>query len=471
MAQAVSHAASPPAQSLSIGGVFVLGLGALDFGLEQSIVIPALPVLADHYGASLVAVAWLVTGFVLASIVAVPLFSRLGDLFGKRRMLLLSLAAFAVGSLICALTHSIELAIAGRIIQGLGAAVGPLTYGLARDNVSPELLPRAIGAIVGAAMAGGAIGFLLSGLVVDHFSAAAVFWLLFLLAGGLVVAVFALVAESPVRAKVPVDVGGAILLGVGLVTLLLAISKGSEWGWSSARIVGLFAAAAVLLMIFVLVERRVRQPLVDLALVVTRPFANANVAVFAFGYSFFIAVFLVPQIAASPDTTGYGLGLSTMEIGLVLAPTGFVALAAGWAGGRIVRRTGPRALVALGSVLGIAAFVSLTLAHSTAFALAAGSALLGLAWGFMLTGIYYVVIRSVSTDKTGVAIAVNVVIRNTAVAIGAQAAFAIVAAVELVDQFPAESGYTRAFVMGAAGAGVALLASALLPGRVTTTPR
>jgi MFS family permease len=443
----------------------VLGLGALDFGLEQSIIIPALPVLAEHYDASLVAVAWLVTGFVLASIVAVPLFGRLGDLFGKRLMLLVSLAAFAIGSLICALTHSIELAIAGRIIQGLGAGVGPLTYGLARDNVSLELLPRAIGAIVGAAMAGGAIGFLLSGLVVDHFSAAALFWLLFILAGGLTIAVLVLVAESHVRANVRVDPGGAVFLAAGLVTLLLAISKGSDWAWSSARVVGLFVASAVLLTFFVLVERRVRQPLVDLALVVTRPFANANICVFAFGYSFFIAVFLVPQIAAAPETTEYGLGLSTMGIGLVLAPTGIVALAAGWAGGRIVDRIGPRALVALGSALGVAAYVSLTLAHGTAFELAAGSALVGVAWGFILTGIYSVVIRSASTDKTGVAIAVNVVIRNTAVAIGAQAAFAIVAAVALVGQFPAESGYTRAFVMGAAGAGLALLASALLPGR------
>lgn len=166
-----AHAAGAPAQSLSIGGVFVLGLGALDFGLEQSLVLPALPVLADHYSASLIAIAWLVTGFGLAWIVAVPLFGRLGDLYGKRLMLLVSLGAFAVGSLVCALTESITLAVAGRIVQGLGAAVGPLTYAIARDTVSPEH-PRAIGAVVGAATAGGAVGFLLSGFVVDPLRAA-----------------------------------------------------------------------------------------------------------------------------------------------------------------------------------------------------------------------------------------------------------------------------------------------------------
>lgn len=443
----------------------MLGLGALDFGLEQSIVIPALPELAQHYDASVIGVGWLVTGFTLASIVAVPLFGRLGDLFGKRLMLLVSLGAFAVGSLICALTESIELAIAGRIIQGLGAAVGPLTYALARDNVPPELLTRAIGAVVGAAMAGGAIGFLLSGFVVDRFSAPAVFWFLFGLAAFVAVAALALVNESSVRARVPIDFAGAALLSLALVALLLAISKGSAWGWTSGRIVSLFAASFVLLAVFVLVERRVRQPLVDLTLVVRRPFLNANVCVVAFGFSFFIAVFLVPQIAAAPEETGYGSGLSTMEIGFVLAPTGFIALLGGWAGGHVVDRIGPRALVALGAAAGSVGYVSLTLAHDTPVSLAIGSALVGLAWGLILTGIYPIVIRGASTDKTAVALAVNVVIRNTSVSVGAQVAFAIVAAAAVVSGFPAESGFENAFLVAAGGTLVAFLASALLPGR------
>lgn len=445
--------------------MFVLGLSALDFGLEQSLIVPALPALGEHYHASLIAIAWLVTGFTLASVVGVPVLGRLGDLFGKRRLLLVSLSAFAVGSLVCALTHSIALAIAGRIVQGLGAAVGPLTYGLARDNVSPEQLPRAIGAVVGAAMAGGAIGFLLSGLVVDRFSPAAIFWALFGLAAGCGLAVFALVRESDERANVRIDFVGAAILSAGLVALLLAISKGRDWGWSSARIDSLFAASFVLLAAFVAVERRVREPLVDLALLIRRPFASANACVFAFGFAFFLGVFLIPQIAAAPVTTAYGSGLSTTKIGLVLAPTGIVALVGGWVGGRAIDRIGSRAVVACGSAFGIGAYLSLAFAHDTPFALAAGSALVGLAWGLMLTGIYAVVIRGARTDETGVALAVNVVVRNTAVAVGAQVAFTIVAAVEVVSGFPADSGYKYAFVMGAAGAAVALLASALLPRR------
>jgi MFS family permease len=285
---------------------------------------------------------------------------------------------------------------------------------------------------------------------------------------GVAVAIVALVPESPVRARVPIDVGGAVLLGSGLLMLLLGISKGSAWGWLSVEIVGIFAASVVLLACFVLAERRVRQPLVDLGLFVTRPFADANVCAALFGYSFFLTLLLVPQIAASPTASGYGLGYSTLGIGLILLPTGLAALVGGWAAGRVMDRVGPRALVAAASALGIAAYVFLTLSHDTAVALTTGSAAVGLAIGSIMTSIFSVVARDASTDKTAIALAVNSIARTTTVAVGAQVTFAIITDAGLAGAFPAEAGYTRAFLVGAAGAGLALLASALLPGRAST---
>lgn len=461
----ISRAAEPPAGTLSIAGVFVLALGALDFGLEQSIVVPALPALADHYDASLVAVGWLVTGFLLASVVAVPVLGRMGDIYGKRRLLLVSLGTFAVGALICALTDAIALAIAGRVIQGIGAAVGPLSYSLARDTVEPGLVSRAIGTVVGCATAGGAIGFVLSGLLVDYVSVDAIFWFLLALALATGAAIWALVPETPLRTRVPVDVGGAFLLALGLLAAMLAISKGNAWGWSSPRIVALFAASAVVLVLFALVERRVREPLVDLALVVTRPFADANVCAVLFGYSFFLAVFLVPLIAAAPKDTGYGLGLGTTEIGLLLLPTGLASAFGGWISGRLIDRVGSRAFVAIGSALAVVGYLALALAPETHAVLAVGSALLGLTWGLLLPAIYLVTINGVSTDKTAVAISVNVVGRNSAATLGVQIAFVILSGAGAAF----ESGYDRVFVMGALGAGLTLLAARLLPGPALRT--
>ena len=178
----------------------MLSLGALDFGLEASIVLPALPALAEHYGASLAGVAWFATAFQLVAVAAVPLLGRLGDVVGKRRVLLVALTAFATGSLLCAITSSIGVAIAGRAIQGVGAAVAPLGLGIARDTLPRDRLGRAIGVLVGGATVGGAVGVQLSGLLVDQFSAAGNFWFLVIFALLHSIATMACVPESPARA-------------------------------------------------------------------------------------------------------------------------------------------------------------------------------------------------------------------------------------------------------------------------------
>ncbi|HWT24490.1 MAG TPA: MFS transporter, partial [Solirubrobacteraceae bacterium] len=338
---AVPRQAAP----LSLGGLLVLAFGALDFGLEMSIVLPALPAFAREYSASVIAVSWLASGFLLASVVAVPLLGRLGDIFGRRRLLFVALSAFALGSLVCALADSIGAVIAGRIVQGMGAAIGPLALGIARDTLPPERLTQGIGILVGASGAGAAIGFLLSGALVDLVSVSAIFWFLLVVALALMAAAAALVPESPVRARVPVDAAGAVVVGAALAALLLAISKGNDWGWTSGRVLGLLAGAAALLAGFVAVERRAAAPLVDLRLVARRPFAQAHVCAFGIGASFAVAVIVIPQLAALPAVTGYGLGYTTTQTGLVLLPMAVMSIVAGLLGGRFADAAGPRALV------------------------------------------------------------------------------------------------------------------------------
>jgi MFS family permease len=448
-----------------IGGLVVLTLGALDFGLEQTLVLPALPALTDHYGATVTGTSWLITGFLLTSVVGIPLLSRLGDMFGKRRMVLVSLGAFASGSFVCAVADSIGPAIAGRALQGVGAAVGPLTYALARDMYPPQVLPRAIGAVIGAASVGSAMGYVLSGLLVDHLSAVSVFWLLFALPVVLAVAVVAFVPESIVRARVPIDIPGAVVLGSALAAILLGISRSADWGRTSAATIGAVALGAVLLASFMVVELRSRRPLVDPRLVLTRPFAQAHACAVALGFSFFIATFLTPVIAATPTASGYGSGLDALHVGLVLFPTGIATLLGAWLGGRAVDRVGPRALVAAGSALAACGYVSLAVAHDSPVRLAVGSAVVGLAAGPVLTAIAAVVVRSAGTDVTGVAASVNAVFRNTSVSVGAQIAFAIVASAGVVGGFPDDSAYEQAFSLGAGGAGLTFASAVLLPGR------
>jgi MFS family permease len=428
----------------------VLALGALDFGLEQSIVLPALPRLAEHYGTSILGATWLAVGFILASAVAVPLFGRLGDIAGKRGMILVSLGLFTAGSLLCALSSSIGPAIAGRVLQGLGAAIVPLTLGLARDTVPPGELARVVGIVLGAAAVGSGLGFFVSGALVDLFSPAAIFW--FLAATGTVlgISVALLAPESPVRAPAKLDLPGALLLGLGLGALLLALSQAPEWGWTDRRVHLLCAVAAGALAAFGLTERRRAEPLVDPKLVTTRPFVNADLCVLAFGFAFFVAIYAVPRIAT-------GLGLSVTEIGLVLVPTSVAALLGSVLGGRAIERVGPRVQVPLGAIIGALGYGSLAAVHDTALALTTGSMVIGFAQGLILTGIYPVVLRSAGVDQTSIAASVIVVARNVGLAFGVMAAATMIA----------EAGYSAAFLLAAGSALLVALLAAWLPERVT----
>jgi MFS family permease len=462
----VAYTAAPTrVRTISYAGLLVVALGSLDIGLEQSLVLPALPALAQHYQSSLIATSWIVTGFLLSTVVATPLLGRLGDMFGRRRLLFVALGAFTAGGLVCALSSSIGLVIAGRIMQGFGSATGALMLGILRESMPGERLTRSIGLVVGGAAAGGAIGSVLSGLLVDHISARSIFWFLTVLSLALMLGVLAFLPESPRLESVRVDYAGAAFLAGGLATLLLAISKGNDWHWTSASILGLFAAAAVLLAVLLLVELRVAQPLVDLALVAKRPFANANVCAFAAGYSFFVVLIVVPQIAAMPSLSGYGFGYSTTRTGLLLVPMAVVALISAWVAGAIVDRVGPRFLMAVGSAVGVAAYVLAALAHGNAAELAVVTTGVGVTFGFTLTGIACVVVRRAHREKTSVASGVNGVLRTTGSAIATAGAAALITGAGHVGPFPAEAGYTRAFWMGAIACGFGLVAAALLPGR------
>ena len=469
----------------------VLAVGVLDLGLEQSIVAPALPAIERHYHASPTAGTWLLTGFVLAAAVAIPLAGRLGDQLGRRRVLIWSLGLFAAGAVVCAVSSTIGLLIAGRVIQGLGAGVAALAVALARDSLPAARLTMAVGLLVAAGSAGSVAGLLLAGLLVDHVSVSAIFWLLFAVAAVLAVLVRAVVPESRARRTAPVDVLGALALAGGLGSLTLAVSEGNSWGWGSARTLLLAGFAIALIGAFVARERLAASPLLDPKALALRPIWSANVAMLGVGYSLLIVLALVPLIGAYPKSTGYGLGLTTTQIGLVLVPSAIATLVGGLLGGRYVSATGAR-LQALGGVALVAAELRGSCSgyshrrgprarddparrrHRVRAGCDHGSRRAGLA----------------RASRPPAALGLNVVIRTVATALGAQVAIAVVTAappafpalralathlralgvsgprLELVTaaaRVPAHSGFTNAFWMAAGATVVALIAVALTP--------
>lgn len=431
----------------------------LSFSLMQTLVVPALPDLQHAFGASTTAVSWVLSAFLLAASVATGLLGRLGDMFGKRRMLLVALGVASAGTFVSAVAGSLGVLVAGRVLQGLGAATIPLALGLVRDTFPLERVPVAIGWISAMFGIGFGVGLVAAGIVVDALGWRWIFWLGLAVTVAGAVAVRAVVPESPARAPGRIDLVGAVLLAAGLIALLLGVSQGRTWGWTSAPTLALLACGAFLLVVFVLAEVRIPQPLVDVRLLRRRPVLSANLATLVVGFGMFGAFTLVPQLVQTPPEAGYGFGASVTGAGLFMLPMAVTMLVASPLAGRMGARTGFRLPLVLACVIGAAGFVGYAVAHTAAWAVAAASAVLGVGVGFAFASVANLVMQAVEPRQSGEAAGINTIMRTVGGAVGAQTAATVVTA----GGAPAESGYTAAFLVSAAALALAAVAALAHP--------
>lgn len=443
--------------------ILVLAAGSIDFAFQQTLG-PALPAIQTQFGASTTATTWLITAFVLAAVVALPLAGPIGDRYGRRRAFIGSLAAFAAGSVVCALAGTIGVMIAGRVLQGLGAGVAALALAIAKDHLPPPAVPRAVGFLIGAGGIGGVAGLLLTGMLVDHASTGSVFWMLFGVSTLVAVAVWVWVPRSPIYSRSQIDWAGAVLLAGGLAALMLAISEGNAWGWGTRRVLALLVGAGVLIGAWVVWERAAIHPLVDLRLLARRSIWRANAAGLAAGVAYFIPFALVPLIAGYPEATGYGLGLTSTQVALVLAPGSAAALVAGIAGGRLVTVVGARRQAILANVFVIASYTMFLILPKTPRALGVALLPLGVGLGLGMGAIINLTLRASDQREAAVTAGLNTVVRTVGQALGPQVAVAVVISVPvLATGLPAEAGFDRGFLFGLVAAVGALAAAWIVP--------
>jgi EmrB/QacA subfamily drug resistance transporter len=443
----------------------VLMVSALAYALSQTLVAPALPAIQRELHTSTTTVTYVLTAYLLSASVATPIMGRLGDMFGKERMLVVTLAAFGAGSLIAALSHSIGVLIAGRVIQGVGGAVFPLAFGIIRDEFPPERVATGIGLISATFGIGGGAGLVLSGVIVDNLSYEWLFWLGVFVTVIAVVATHLFVPESPVKSPAKIDWIGAGLLSGALVSLLVGVSEGNAWGWGDARVLALFMAAAVLAVLWVRFELRVPQPLVDIAMMRRRAVLTTNASGFLVGFGMFGSFILIPQFVQTPPSAGYGFGASVTEAGLFLLPSALVMLIAGPAAGWIGGRFGSRLPMLMGTAMASTSYLFLALVHDERWSIYAGSALLGIGIGFSFAAMANLIVEAVDQRQTGVATGMNTIMRTIGGSLGGQIAAAIVSGHIAASGMPAESGFTTAFAMSAAGVAVAFLLALAIPRR------
>jgi EmrB/QacA subfamily drug resistance transporter len=443
----------------------VLAVSALAFALLQTMVAPALPAIARELHSSTTSVTWVLTIYLLSASVCTPILGRLGDMFGKDRVLTAVLVVLGIGTVVAALSTSLEMLIAGRAIQGAGGAIFPLAFGIIRDEFPPARVGAGIGLISATFGIGGGGGLVLAGIIVDNLHYAWIFWLALVLIVAAVVATHFFVPPSPVRSPARIDWLGAIGLGIGLSCILLAVSEGNGWGWTSARTLGLGAGGALVLAAWGRFETRVPEPMVDMRMMRMRGVWTTNLTSLLTGFGMFGAYLLLPQLVQMPAAAGFGFGATVTEAGLFLLPSALVMLIAGPLAGALASRYGGRVPLLLGVVLATASFLMLAFAHSTRWEIYVASALNGFGIGMSFASMATLIVDAVPQGQTGVATGMNTIMRTVGGALGAQIAASVVSAHVGAGGLPLESGFTDAFAASAGALVLALIAGLLIPGR------
>jgi len=443
----------------------VLAMGAMSYALLQSLVVPALPAIQQDLHTSATGVAWVMTAYLLSASVATPIAGRLGDMFGKRRTLIVVLSMLALGTLVSALATSITVLIVGRAVQGLGGAVFPLAYGVIRDEFPPGRVAMGIALMSAILGIGGGAGIVLAGPILDGLGYHWLFWIPLVPILAAIAATALVIRESPVRVPGRINIVGGLLLGGWLVCLLLAFSYAADWGWGSARFLGLLALAAILLAAWVRQESRAREPLVDMRMMQLRGVWTTNTAALLTGFGMLGAFVLVPQLVELPESTGFGFGGSVTEAGLFLLPATLAMLIVGPLAARLAERTGSRLNLIVGMAVMAVAFVILGLAHSSGWEILLAMTVVGTGIGFAFAALANLVVEAVPPGQTGVATGMNQVMRSIGSSLGGQITASVIAAQVAVGGLPLESGFTLAFLICAGAMTLGVTAGLLVPGR------
>ncbi|MFE0193513.1 MFS transporter [Streptomyces sp. NPDC058989] len=470
--------AVPPVSDPTTGGrrrarggiVPVLAFAGIAVAVMQTLLVPVikdLPVLLDTAPSN---ATWVMTATLLAGAVSTPIMGRLGDLHGKRRMLLTSLAVMVVGSLICGFTSDLVIMIIGRALQGFAMGAIPLGIGIMRDELPRERLGSAMGLMSSSIGVGGGLALPAAALVAQH----ADWHTLFFGAAGLGVLSMLLtllvVPETSVRAQGRFDVIGALGLSAGLVALLLPITKGSDWGWSSPTTLGLFGVAAVVLVLWGVMELRIGDPLVDLRTTARREVLLTNLASITVGVAFYAISLVLPQLLQLPASTGYGLGQSMVVAGLCVAPLGVTMMFVAPLYARIAARRGPKVSLLIGMLviaIGYGAGIGLMSAPWQTVVVAV---VVGAGIGLAYSSLPALIIGAVDPSETGAANGLNTLMRSIGTSVSSAVIGMVLAHMSQrvgPATIPTLAGFRVAFLIATAAVLVGVALASFLPSQHT----
>lgn len=443
----------------------VLATGAGVFSMLQSLIAPALPTVQHALHTSQSTATWVMTAYLLSASVFTPILGRVGDLVGKKRTLVAVLLAVLAGCLVAALAPNIGVLIIARVVQGIGGALFPLSFGIIRDEFDASQVPGSISNLSAVIAAGGGVGMVAAGPIVTALDYRWLFWFPVAIVAVTTFIAVRYVPESPSRADGRVNWLGAVLLSGWLVALLLPLSQAGTWGWGSVRVVGLFSAAVVLFAAWLLSEARSSSPLIDLKVMRLPSVWTTNTAALLFGAGMYAIWSFLPGFVQTPSSAGYGFGASVTASGLLMLPMLLAMFVSGVLSGRLEPVVGAKALLTTGAALGAVACAILALWHDQQWQIALVAGIFGLGIGLAFASMANLIVGSVPPEQTGAATGMNANIRTIGGSIGAAVTSVLVTGRLQPSGLPYGSGYTHGFTLLAVLLLGAALAALMVPRR------
>ncbi|MEU0739316.1 MFS transporter [Streptomyces sp. NPDC006134] len=455
-----------PARRASGAVVPVLAFAGIVVAVMQTLLVPVVKDLPQLLDTSPSNATWVLTSTLLSGAVATPIMGRLGDLYGKRRMLVLSLSVMVAGALVSALTSELLTMIAGRTLQGFAMGAIPLGIGLMRDMLPRERLGSAMALMSSSIGVGGGLALPAAALVAQNTDWHALFYGAAGLGAVAIALTLAVVPESPLRAQGSFDLPGALGLSAGLVLVLLPVTKGSDWGWASGTTLGLFAAAVVVLLLWGLMELRLAAPLVDLRTTARREVLLTNLASIMVGVSFYVVSLVLPQLLQLPTATGYGLGQSMVVAGLCVAPLGLTMMFTAPVYARLSARYGPRTTLIIGLLVIAVGYGGGLGLMSAAWQTVITSVVLGAGIGLAYSSLPALIVGAVPASETGAANGLNTLMRSIGTSVSS-AVVGMVLANTAHDvggvAVPTMQGFRVSFLIATAAVAVGLVLALFLP--------
>lgn len=462
--------ATPVQDSHAALAIGVIALAAFSGALMQSLVVPLLAQFPGLLGTDATTASWLVTAMLLSGAVSNVIFGRLGDMFGKRRIILVCLAFLVLGSLIGTVTHDVGWLIVARALQGVAIAVVPLGISCLGELMGGTALVKGITLISAMAGIGASLGFTISAAVAQYFDWHVLFGLSAVLGAVSMLGVLRYIPPRPGSGERAIDLAGAAGITLGLAGMLLGVSKGSQWGWDAPLTWACLAGGMLVLLLWGWHQLSIAQPLVALRTAAQRPILFTNLATIMVGFAMYGTVLTQPQLIQLPVATGHGLGRSVLVAGLSFLPGALVALLLPGLAARITARHGVRFTMRAGALSLAAGYGLFLLFHADLFSLMLANVFVAGGASICYGAAPTLIMRHAPAGQAGQANGLN----NLARSIGTSSSSAVSAAllaglVVLADgrEYPSELAFMLVFAISGVASLMICALLAFVPERDT----